>query len=138
MCRRPEIQDYKHRQREQDFEKQYQENLERARDLSSLGLAVVDSYKQRQALNPDDLKKLEKVEKLARGIRNAAGGSDDDEPLDNPPQQLDKALSRLADLSEQLHKSVQKTSRLVISAAVINHSNELIELIKQVRNIKRP
>jgi hypothetical protein len=91
-----------------------------------------------KSLNKDDLKKLDRMEKLVRKIRGGAGGSDDDEPLDNPPQGMDKAVARLAELSDQLNKSVQKTSRLVISAAVINSSNQLIELIKHIRSIPHP
>jgi len=78
------------------------------------------------------------MEKLARKIRGGTGGSDDDAPLENAPRQLDKALARLAEVSGQLNKSVQKTSRLVISASVINSSNELIELIKHIRSIQHP
>ena len=86
----------------------------------------------------DDLKKLERLDKLAHKIRSGAGGSDDDEVLENPPDRLADAVARLAEISDTLNKSVQKTSRLVISAAVIKHSNELIELIKRIRSIQQP
>ena len=58
--------------------------------------------------------------------------------LENPPDRLADAVARLAEISDTLNKSVQKTSRLVISAAVIKHSNELIELIKRIRSIQQP
>ena len=78
------------------------------------------------------------VHKLAHKIRGGAGGSDDEGGLENPPDRLADAVSRLAEISDTLNKSVQKTSRLVISAAVIKHSNELIELIKRIRSIQQP
>jgi hypothetical protein len=119
-------------------EESHKDMVDRADETALIGEQILNSFQKNKSLSKDDLKKLDRMEKLARKIRGSAGASDDDEPLDNPPQQLDKALARLADLSEQLHKSVQKTSRLVISAAVINSSNELIELIKHIRSIPLP
>lgn len=119
-------------------EESHKDMVDRADETALIGEQILNSFQKNKSLGKEDLKKLDRMEKLARKIRGGAGGSDDDEPLDNPPQQLDKALSRLAELSEQLHKSVQKTSRLVISAAVINSSNELIELIKHIRTIPLP
>lgn len=119
-------------------EESHKEMTERADEAALIGEQLLDTFQKNKSLSRDDLKKLERMEKLARKIRGSTGGSDDDAPLDNPPQQLDKALARLAEVSGQLNKSVRKTSRLVISAAVINSSNELIELIKHIRSIQRP
>jgi len=116
-------------------EKEYQQNVERARDLSSLGAAIVNSYKLRNGLNGDDLKKLEKVEKLAKSIRNAAGGSGDDGPMEKPPKDLGEAMEMLACLSGSLKDKVEKTPRQVISAAVIDEANVLLEVIKIVRTL---
>jgi hypothetical protein len=119
-------------------EESHKDMVERADETALIGEQILNSFQKNKSLGKEDLKKLDRMEKLARKIRGGAGGSDDEAPLDNPPQQLEKALARLAELSEQLHKGVQKTSRLVISAAVINSSNELIELIKHIRSIPRP
>jgi hypothetical protein len=119
-------------------EESHKDMVERADETALIGEQILNSFQKNKSLGKEDLKKLDRMEKLARKIRGGAGGSDDEAPLDNPPQQLEKALARLAELSEQLHKSVQKTSRLVISAAVINSSNELIELIKHIRSIPHP
>lgn len=119
-------------------EESHREMLERADEAALIGEQLLNSFQKNKALVRDDFKKLERMEKLARKIRGGTGGSDDDAPLENAPQQMDKALTRLVEVSDQLNKSVQKTSRLVISAAVINSSNELIELIKHIRSIQRP
>lgn len=116
----------------------HKEMVERADETSQIGGEILASYRRREALGKDDLKKLERMEKLARKIRGGAGGSDDDAPLENPPAKLETAITRLAELSETLKKSVQKTSRLVISASVINNSNELIELIRHIRSFQKP
>ena len=116
-------------------EESHKEMVERAGEAAQIGEQILSSYKKNSALGSDDLKKLERLDKLAHKIRSGAGASDDVE-LEDPPGQLDAAVKRLADASDLLNKSVQKTSRLVISAAVIQHSNELIELIKRIRSIQ--
>jgi hypothetical protein len=118
-------------------EESHKEMVERAGEAAQIGDEILSSYKKNNALGGDDLKKLERLDKLAHKIRSGAGGSEDVE-LEDPPGQLEAAIKRLADTSDLLNKSVQKTSRLVISAAVIKHSNELIELIKSIRNIQHP
>jgi uncharacterized phage infection (PIP) family protein YhgE len=112
--------------------------VERADQAAQLGDEILSSFKRNNSLTRDDLKKLERLEKLARKIRGGAGGSDDDEQLQDPPGMIEGALTRLAELSGDLKKSMSKTSRLVISATVIERSNEMIELIRHIRNIKRP
>ena len=114
-------------------DKEYQENLGRARDLSVLGAAIVSSFKQKSALSLEDLKKLEKVEKLAKGIRRAAGGSDDDTQIEKPPADIAAAVEMLGELSNSLKAKVEKTPKRVISAAVIDEANVLLELIRLLR-----
>lgn len=116
-------------------EKQYQENLDRARDLSFLGSSLIASFKKKNSLDREDVKKLEKVEKLAKGIRHAAGGSEDDTEIEKPPTDLASALSMLAKLTESLKEKVEKTPKRVISAAVIDEANVLLELIRIVRTL---
>src|ERR1041385_2666638 len=114
-------------------EKEYQENLVRARDLCALGTALATSFKQKNSLDADDLNQLQKVEKLAKGIGSAAGGSGDDANMDNPPKDMPAAMHMLGDLSESLKSKVEKTPKHVISASVIDEANVLLELIRVVR-----
>jgi hypothetical protein len=118
-----------------EADKQYQENLDRARDLSELGTSIVSSFKQKNWLDEHDLKKLEKVEKLAKGIRNAAGGSEDEVAMDKPPKDLACAVELLGTLSQSLKAKVEKTPKHVISAAVIDEANALLELIRILRTL---
>lgn len=119
-------------------ENTHKEMVERAVETAQIGEEILSSFKKSQAFGRDDLKKLERMEKLARKIRGGTGGSDDDAPLDNPPAKLEAAVTRLAELSETLKKNVKNTSRLVISASVINNSNELLELIRHIRSFQKP
>lgn len=114
-------------------EKEYQENVNRARDLSVLGESVNTSFKQKTYLGRDDIKKLEKAEKLAKAIRNAAGGSEDDNEMEQPPKDLAFALSMFAEVAESLKKNVEKTPKHVVSTAVIDEANVLLELTRIVR-----
>lgn len=116
-------------------EEAYKDLLERARENARLTAEVNTSFEANRALNADDLKKLERIEKLARKIRSGAGGSDDDEPLKDPPQEAGGALKLMTELSDDLLKRVEKTSRFVTSATVVKRSNELIELTRHVRKL---
>lgn len=129
MLRRAEI---KHE------EESHEEMVARSDEAAQIGEEILSSFNKNRSLTPEDYKKLERLEKLARKIRGSAGGSDDEEALQDPPGIIDAAVERLAKISGALKKSVAKTSRLVISAAVIQNSNEVIELIRHIRNKKRP
>lgn len=115
-------------------EKERQENLDRAREAAQLGEEIRQAYAKNKMLTSSDMKKLDRLEKLARRIRNRAGGSDDDEPLDKVPAELETAFTRLADTSEALSKGLEKTPKMVISTSVIDCANELLEIIRFIRD----
>jgi hypothetical protein len=116
-------------------EKEYRENLDRAREADRLSSELRNSYEQKKSFTREDTKKLERLEKLTRRIRSDAGGSDEDTLLDNPPHELQPALSRLAQVTEALRKVVEKTPRQVISATVIQEANTVLQLVKIARNL---
>jgi hypothetical protein len=78
-------------------------------------------------------KRLKDIEKSAKQIRSEAGGSQDD-PLESPPDNLPDALKRLSETSERLNDRLAKTSRRVISVAVVEDATEVIQLVKILRN----
>jgi hypothetical protein len=116
--------------------KAHKENLNRARNLVSLSESLVRAFEDKNQLDREDMKKLEKAEKLVKSIREAAGGSDFDVDLDKPPANLSSALSRLSELSESLKNRVEKTPKRVISTAIIDEANVLLELIRTVRSLQ--
>ncbi len=118
-------------------EKDYAENIERAREAAQLSTEIRDSYLHNKAFSRTEQKKLERLEKLTRKIRSEAGGSDGDVTIENMPSQIEPALSRLAEISDKVRKVVEKTPRQVISASVIEQSNELLEIIRYVRGYAR-
>ncbi|MDX6693656.1 MAG: hypothetical protein QOF02_1259 [Blastocatellia bacterium] len=119
------------------LEKERRENLDRAREAAQLGTEIRDSFLKNQTLSRTEIKKLERLEKLTRKIREEAGGSDSDVVIENPPRQLEAAVGRMADISEEMRKGVEKTPRQVISASVIERTNELLEIIHFARAFVR-
>ena len=114
-------------------DKAYQENLQRARSLSSLASSLATDCKAKGQLDREDLKKLEKAEKLVRGIRSAAGGSEDEAELEHPPTTVAAALAMFAEVAMSLRINVEKTSKHVVSTAVIDEANVILELLRIVR-----
>lgn len=114
-------------------ESNHKEMVERAKESWQLASEVRSSFEGAKSLGAEDFKKLEKIEKLARKIRGGAGGGDDDEVLKDPPTKLEGAIARLSEVSDELLKRVEKTSRFVTSASVIERSNEVIELVRHIK-----
>lgn len=115
-------------------EKQRRENLERAREAAQLGTEIQAAFDKNQMLSRTELKKLERLEKLTRKIREESGGSAGEVTIENPPHQLKPALGRLAEIVDEMRKGVEKTPRQVISAFVIERTNEVLEVIRYVRS----
>ena len=122
-----------HRAQIRHGEEAHKEMVERADETAQLGSQIHSAFQNAKTLSREDLKKLERMEKLARKIRGGAGGDEDKLALKETPEHLGAAVERLVRISDELKKGVSKTSRLVINGAVIQSSNELIELIRHIR-----
>ncbi|MEO6392960.1 MAG: hypothetical protein ABIP75_14015 [Pyrinomonadaceae bacterium] len=117
-------------------EKSHRENVERAREAARLGAELKATFTVAQILNDVDRKKVERVEKLVRKIRSDADGSDGDlDPV--IPTDLSDAISKLAEGTDELKSLVEGTPKLVISATVVEQTNQLIKLVKFVRGLVR-
>ena len=117
--------------------KRYDEHLDRAREVSQLATQLSESYQSHQTFIGEDNKKLERLEKLTKRIRNEAGGSESDADVKDIPHNMANAMKRTAEMAEDLRKLVEKTPRHVISAAVIDQANKLLGVIQYVRNLAR-
>jgi len=116
-------------------QKEHQQNVQRAEQLSCLGAEIGTTFKQKHELGRDDLKKLDKLEKLTKSIRGAAGGSDDASKTEDMPTDLPAVISKMTELADALREEVKKTPRQVISATVIDRANVLLELIRRARDL---
>lgn len=118
-------------------ESQHKENLDRARELCDIAGKLQSSFETKKALDREDGKRLDRLEKLAKQLRSKAGGSSSEIEIEKAPTDLESALKRVAELSESLSGLVQKTPRQVVSASVIDEANVLLELIMIVRQLSR-
>lgn len=113
--------------------KAYEEQLARAKEARDLAAELQKTYERARLFNAADYKKLERLEKLTRRIRNEVGGSGTDADPKEFPKTTDEAVTLLADKSKDLCEAVEKTPRRVISASIIDQANKLIALIQYVR-----
>jgi hypothetical protein len=114
-------------------EKERLENLDRAREAAQLGSELYVTYTRINSFTPTEKKKLDRLEKVTRKIRSRAGGSDGDVTITDLSNQVGQMLKRLAETADEMRKAVEKTPRQIVSAAVIERSNEVLELIRYVR-----
>jgi len=114
-------------------EKDHQQNLNRAKEASDLGQALVTAFQKNNSLDREDIKKLEKLEKLAKRIRSEAGGSGEEFSLEKRPGDLEEAMNCVGKVSASLNEKVQETPRQVVSTTIIDKANVLLELIRIVR-----
>jgi flagellar biosynthesis GTPase FlhF len=114
--------------------KAYEANVARAKEAQQLAADLKSSYEAKDAFTAEDQKKLERLEKLTRRIRNEAGGSDSEDDEKDLPSTLKSAVSSLADMAEGLCKEVKNTPRKVLSASIIGQANKLIGVIRFVRD----
>jgi hypothetical protein len=115
-------------------EKDHQQNLERAREISQLAKDLQQGLKGKNAFDREDLKRVERLEKLTKKIRGEAGGEEDEVQIVNRPSDIGAAVTQIAETTESLSKSVQNTPRQVVSASVIDSANVLLELIRILRS----
>ena len=118
-------------------EKEHQESVGRAKEASGIGKDLATAFKRNNSLNQNDLKNLDKLEKLTKRLRSDAGASDEEITLDDRPKDLAAAVECVAKVSTELSEKVQKTPRRVVSTAIIDQANVLLELIRIVRGYAR-
>jgi hypothetical protein len=119
-------------------EKQYQENIDRAREAAQIGAELHAAFSNSHHLTESDFKKLDRLEKITKKIREEVGGSNGDGIPDKVPTDVQSALERIDCVADTLKARMEKTPRMVVSAAVIDTANELLDLIKIVRNFGQP
>lgn len=114
-------------------EKDHEENIARAKEISQLAKALQTALKDKTAIDRDSQKKIERLEKLTKKIRNEAGGEEEEVKIVDRPADITAAVNQVAESVEALSKEVQDTPRQVVSAEVIGKANVLLELIKLLR-----
>ena len=114
-------------------EKDHEENISRAKEIGDLAKYLQTNLKDKTTIDRDSMKKIERLEKLTKKIRNEAGGEDEEVKIVDRPTDITGAVNQIAESAESLSKAVQNTPRQVVSASVIGNANVLLELIKLLR-----
>jgi len=116
--------------------KDFEELLERGNEAVKLSSELEKSFAQTNQLSADDRKKLDRLEKLVKKIRQGIGGEDDDakmvEAADRPSTVLN-ALETIKSNALKLVDELQKTSRYSISVVAVESSNLLLKVVRFLR-----
>lgn len=117
---------------------EHKQNIKRAGEGAILASDLLRSFNRNRALSANDVKSLERLEKIARRIRSYAGGSDDErDSVTESTMTLGDSLSQIAELSSNLQQEVEQTARQVVSAKLIADANRVISLVRQARTLAR-
>jgi len=121
-----------------DEKKKYDEHVARAKEVSQLASQLATSFENHKSFLTEDGKKLERLEKLVKRIRNEAGGGEnDDDAGKDIPAGMDQLVKKVSSMADDLEKQVEGTPRNVVSAAVIDQANKLLGMIQHIRGTAR-
>jgi hypothetical protein len=112
--------------------------LEDADKLNDLSEEVHKGFQQNGRLSGEDVRKVGTIEKLAKRILSHAGGDLIDDKNARPAQlSIDEALTQLGTAAASIKKEMKAETRFVVSASVISHSNEVINLAQLIRHLNK-
>src|SRR5438128_7960961 len=102
-----------------DEKKKYDEHVARAKEVSQLASQVSASYESHNGFSSDDEKRLQRMEKLIKRIRNDSGGSESSAGADikDIPAGMEDTIKKVSAMADELKKLVENTPRNVVSAA---------------------
>lgn len=118
--------------------KDFAELLERGEEAVKLSNELETSFTQNNHISSEDRKKLDRLEKLVKKIRDEIGGKDDGKEDENiqieekPSTMLD-ALKSLQSTSVKLVDELKKTTRYSVSVVAVESSNLLLKVVKFLR-----
>ncbi|MGI8469887.1 MAG: hypothetical protein ACR2N3_15710 [Pyrinomonadaceae bacterium] len=124
------------KQRIKAEEKEFNEMLGRSEEAAKISDELCKSFETNKKLLPEDAKKMERLEKLVKKIRDELGSESDDDKDGSPnnsPLSFTDALKNLQETSSGLFSELKKQGRFSISVAAVENSNALLKLVRFVR-----
>ena len=109
------------------------ETLNRARDAADIAASLRQHFQSQKALGNSEVKQLERLEKLTRKLRGDLGGEDAPVEIVDYPTNLEEGLKYLEKNTSELREGVEKTPRHVISTALIDCTNKVLDVVRYVR-----
>jgi hypothetical protein len=116
-------------------QKEFQELLNNGEEAAKLSGELETSFEKSSALSAEDQKKLDRLEKLTKKIRNSLGGEndEDDDASADKPLSLKDAFVTLNEKASNLVSDLKKTTRYSISVVSIQGSNAVLRLVRYIR-----
>lgn len=123
------------KKRIENEEKEYQELIEKGEEAAQLSAELNQSLETNRKLSSEDLKKLDRLEKLVKKIRSDLGAKDEDESENSKTMKtsLLNAGKSLQETTDDLLSEIKKIGRYTISVVAIESSNSLLKLVKILR-----
>lgn len=113
--------------------KDFEEMLDRGEEALKLTDQLEKSFAQNNQFSAQDQKKLERLEKVVKKIRNELGGDNDDDAAAEKPSSIANALTSLKEVTNNLVEELKKTSRYSISVVAVQSSNALLNVVQFLR-----
>lgn len=125
------------KQRIKSEEKEFNELIGRSEEAAKISSQIWDSYDANKKLTLDDGKKLDRLEKLIKKIRDDLGSENDNDNKEKPAESASlsytEALKNISEMSSTLFDDLKKSGRFSISVSSIENSNKLLKLVRYVR-----
>ncbi len=113
--------------------KDFDDLLERGEEALKLTDQLEQSFTQNNQFTAEDQRKLERLEKVVKKIRNEMGGDGDDDEVEDNPSSIAKALETLKNGTSTLVDELKKTSRYSVSVVAVQSSNALLKVVQFLR-----
>jgi DNA-binding transcriptional regulator GbsR (MarR family) len=107
------------KQRIEREKKDFADLLKRGEEALKLTDELKQSFAQNNTFSIEDQKKLDRLEKVVKKIRNEIGGDDGDEQAEDKPLSILSALKTLQSNTIKLVDELKKTSRYSISVVLL-------------------
>ena len=130
------IQETLEKMRIEKDKKDHNEMVDRGDETLKILNQLEKSFEHNGRLSSEDIGRLERVEKLAKKIRDELGGHDDEDDEGTGTPSLEVAVKTLQATAGALFDELKKTSRFTISAAAIQSSNTVLRLARFLKITK--
>lgn len=115
-------------------EEDYKELIKRTEEAVKISEELTATYEQSKKFSDDDTKKIDRLEKVVKKIRQDLGAEDDkDEDSEDKPSSLMTTLTTIKDKTSNLLAELKKTTRYSVSVVAIESSNTLLRLVKFIK-----
>lgn len=121
------------KRRIQAEEKEYKDLIQNGEEAFKISEELQKNFEAHKNLTADDSKKIEKLEKVVKKIREDLGAKDDSEVDDEDgvkPSSLKSAISNIKSTTSDLLSELKKTTRHSISVLAVQSSNNLLKLVR--------